>query len=99
MLIHEMSSGQEFLEVIVADVNGDRHPDGRPKVKGMVSQCVCLKQVTVSYLVQCTLLYFENDAEIFPLHYTWKVAERGFKIAFTMNKLAIIKPCEIILEE
>ncbi len=36
MLIHEMSSGQEFLKVVVADVNGDRHPDGRPKVKGVV---------------------------------------------------------------
>ena len=41
----------------------------------------------------------ENDAEIFPAHYTWKVAEKGFKMAFMMNKLAIIKPCEIILEE
>jgi hypothetical protein len=43
--------------------------------------------------------YFENDAEIFPAHYTWKVAEKGFKIAFMMNKLAIIEPCEIILEK
>jgi hypothetical protein len=23
----------------------------------------------------------ENDAEIFPVHYTWKVAEKGFKMA------------------
>ncbi len=30
--------------------------------------------------------YSENDAEIFPAHCTWKVAERGFKIAFMMNK-------------
>jgi hypothetical protein len=43
--------------------------------------------------------YIENDAEIFPAHYTWKVAEKGFKMAFMMNKLAIIKPCEIILEK
>jgi hypothetical protein len=28
----------------------------------------------------CTF-YIENDAEIFPVHYTWKVAEKGFKIA------------------
>ncbi len=35
----------------------------------------------------------ENDAEIFPAQYTWKVAERGFKMAFMMNKLAIIHSC------
>ena len=37
-----------------------------------------------------------NDAEIFPAHYTWKVAEKGFKMAFVMNKLAEINSCEII---
>ncbi len=42
--------------------------------------------------------YIENDAEIFPAHYTWKVAEKGFKMAFMMNKLAMINSCEIILE-
>ena len=41
----------------------------------------------------------ENDAEIFPKHYTWKVAEKGFKMAFMMNKLAMINSCEIILEK
>jgi hypothetical protein len=41
----------------------------------------------------------ENDAEIFPGHYTWKVAEKGFKMAFMMNKLAMIYSCEIILEK
>jgi hypothetical protein len=46
-----------------------------------------------------TFLYIENDAEIFPVHCTWKVAEKWFKMAFMMNKLAIIKPCEIILEK
>ena len=45
------------------------------------------------YTVQCTLLYFENDAEIFPVHYAWKVVEKGFKMAFMMNS------CEIILEK
>ncbi len=40
-----------------------------------------------------------NDAEIFPAHYTWKVAEKGFKIAFMMNKLAMIISFEIILEK
>ncbi len=29
--------------------------------------------------------YIENDAEIFPVHYTWKVAEKGFKMAIKMN--------------
>jgi hypothetical protein len=41
--------------------------------------------------------YIENDAEIFPSHNTWKVAERGFKMAFMMNKLAMINSCEIFL--
>ncbi len=40
----------------------------------------------------------ENDAEIFPAHYTWEVAEKGFKMAFMMNKLAMINFSEIILE-
>jgi hypothetical protein len=35
---------------------------------------------------------------MFPAHYTWKLAEKGFKMAFMMNILAIINSCEIILE-
>jgi len=41
----------------------------------------------------------ENDAEIFPGHYTWKVAEKGFKMAFMMLKLAMINSFEIIFEK
>jgi len=41
----------------------------------------------------------ENDAETFPVHYTWKVAEEGYKMEFMMNKLAMINSCEIILEK
>jgi hypothetical protein len=43
--------------------------------------------------------YIENAAEIFPAHYTWKGAEKGFKMTFMMNKLAMINSCEIILEK
>jgi hypothetical protein len=43
--------------------------------------------------------YIENDAEIFPVHFTLKVAEKGFNITFMMNKLAKINSCEIILEK
>ncbi len=57
------------------------------------------KELNVFYQVWCALFYIENDAEIFPVHYTWKVAEKGFKIAFMMNKLALINSCEIILEK
>ncbi len=46
-----------------------------------------------------TFFYIENDAEKFPEYYTWKVAEKGFKMAFMMNKLAMIDSCEIILEK
>jgi hypothetical protein len=28
------------------------------------------------------LFYIGNDAEIFSAHYAWKVAEKGFKMAF-----------------
>jgi hypothetical protein len=41
----------------------------------------------------------ENDAEIFPEHCTWKVAEKGFKMASVMNNLAMMNSCEIILEK
>jgi hypothetical protein len=41
--------------------------------------------------------YIENDAEIFPAYYIWKVAEKGFKIAFMMNKPAMINSFEIII--
>ncbi len=53
---------------------------------------------TIFYQVKCALFYIENDVEIFPVHYTWKVAQKGFK-AFMMNKLAMINSCEIILEK
>ncbi len=43
--------------------------------------------------------YIENDAEIFLAHYAWKVAEKGLKMAFMMNKLAMNNSCEIILEK
>jgi hypothetical protein len=39
----------------------------------------------------------ENDAEIFSVHYTWKVAEKGFKMVFMINKLAMMNSCKIIL--
>jgi hypothetical protein len=55
--------------------------------------------LTVFYQVECALFYIGNDAEISPTHYTWKVAENGFKIAFMMNKLAMIISFEIILEK
>ncbi len=41
----------------------------------------------------------ENDAEIFPAHYTWKVAEKGFKMTPMLNKLAMMNSYEIILEK
>ncbi len=44
---------------------------------------------TVFYLVYCTVFYIEND-EIYPAHCAWKVPEKGFEMAFMMNKLARI---------
>jgi hypothetical protein len=41
----------------------------------------------------------ENDAEIFPVHNTRKLAEKGFKIAFMIVKLAMIISFEIIFEK
>jgi hypothetical protein len=43
--------------------------------------------------------YIENDAEILPAHHTWKVAEKGFKIAFMMIILAMVISFEIILKK
>ncbi len=66
------------------------------KIQGSVPS---LSKLTVLYQVQRALFYIENDAEIFPAHYTWKVAEKGFKMAFMMHKLALMNSCEIILEK
>ncbi len=33
------------------------------------------------------------------MHYTWKVDEKGFKMALMMNKNARINSCKIILEK
>jgi hypothetical protein len=41
----------------------------------------------------------ENDAEIFPARYKWKVAEKGFNMASMMTKLGMINSCGIILEK
>jgi hypothetical protein len=35
---------------------------------------------------------------MFPADYTWKVAEKGLKTAFMMNKLAMNNSSEIILQ-
>ncbi len=69
------------------------------KLVSMLSNFLLDEAATVFYLVWCALSYIENDAEIFPAHYIWKVTEKGFKMAFMMNKLAMIKSCEIILEK
>jgi hypothetical protein len=42
--------------------------------------------------------YIKNNAEIFPAHYTWKVAEKGFKMAFMMNKLAMLNSVKLFLK-
>jgi hypothetical protein len=41
----------------------------------------------------------EDNAEIFPARYSWKFAEKGFKMTSMMSKLAMINSCEIILEK
>ncbi len=65
----------------------------------MFSNKKVLAIFTIFYRVQCALFYIENDAEIFPVHYTWKTAVKGLNIAFMMNKLAMIISFEIILEK
>ncbi len=64
-------------------------------------QPTLLLRVQVPYFIKYSVhtFYIENDAEVFLAHYAWKVVEKGFKMAFMMNKLAIIKSCEIILEK
>jgi hypothetical protein len=53
-----------------------------------------------SFLTTVCTYYIQNDAEIFPASYTWKVAEKGYNLmAFMVNRLAMINSCEIILEK
>ncbi len=60
----------------------------------------CCEIIHIPYFIEYSAHFFiNNDAEIFPVHYTWKVAGIGFKLAFMMNKLAMIISLEIILEK
>jgi hypothetical protein len=69
-------------------------------VKSCIVQLLNNKYRILSSIVHTFLVfYIENDAEIFLAHLTWKVAEKGFKMAFMMNNLAMINSCEIILEK
>ncbi len=63
---------------------------------------VSLSNFLTDYRILSSILCnfcMENDAEIFPAHYTSKVAEKGFKMASMMKKLTMINSCEIILEK
>ncbi len=53
----------------------------------------------VFYQIYCALFYIDNYAEIFPAQYNQKVADKGFKIAFMIIKLARIIYFETILEK
>ncbi len=56
----------------------------------------CLQAFNAKYhILSCIVrtFYIENYAEIFSAHYTWKVAEKGFKMDFMTNKLAMINSC------
>ncbi len=44
------------------------------------------------------IFFIENVAEIFGVHSARRVAEEGFKMAFMMNKLAMINSCAIFVE-
>jgi hypothetical protein len=77
-----------------------------PKQKNIISAyshgaCTIKLYTDVPYFIEYSAHFFdiENDAEIFPAHYTWKVAEKGFKIAFVMNKLAMINSFKLSLDK
>ncbi len=63
--------------------------------------CPILYYFCITYCILSSIVRtfdIENDAEIFPAHCTWKVAEKGFKKTFMMNKLSVINSFEIIVE-
>ncbi len=70
-----------------------------PQWSSEISRIPSLILFTVFYRVYCTLFYIENDAEIFPAHYTWKVAENEFKMAFMMNKDARLILVKLFLKK
>jgi len=63
------------------------------KSSNLISNC---KGYCILLSIVCTILHWKWCWNI-PC--TWKVAEKGFNMAFMMNKLAIINSCEIILEK
>ncbi len=55
-----------------------------------------MNKIMIPYFIEYSVHY---DAEIFSVHYTWKVGGKQFKMAFMMNKLVMINSCEIIIEK
>ncbi len=53
----------------------------------------------LQYFIKYSAHFYTLKKNVFPVHYTWKVAEKGFKMAFVMNKLARINSCVNILEK
>ncbi len=71
-------------------------------VMAQINMLVLLNLVNyLPYFIECSMHFSnKNDAEIFSVHYTQKVAEKGYNLlAFMMNKHAMINSCEIILEK
>jgi hypothetical protein len=58
----------------------------------MTRACAATKHKCLPYFIKHSAHFccIEIDAETFPAHYTWKVAAKGFKMAFMMNKDAMI---------
>ncbi len=60
---------------------------------------VIVLQMQVPYFVEYMAHFFTLKMMLkYCLRTTWKVAEKGFKTAFMLNKHAMINSCETILE-
>jgi hypothetical protein len=63
-------------------------------------QLINLYLNNIPYFIEYSPHFFALKMMLkFPVHYTWKVADKGFKMASIMSKLAMINSCELILEK
>ncbi len=59
--------------------------------------CYCISHQLVPFFTEYSVHFYKLKMMV--KYFLQKVAEKGFKMAFMMNKLAMINSCEIILEE